>query len=148
MKLFFAADHAGFKLKERLKKYAIALGYETIDAGAFAFDPDDDYPDFVVPAVRAAVATRGKAVVVGGSGLGECIAANKVKGARAATCFDAYTAKMSRLDNDANVLCFGGRTIVAKRGVAEKILKIWLATKFSNASRHKRRLAKIAALEK
>ena len=73
MKLFFAADHAGFKLKERLKKYAIALGYETIDAGAFELDHDDDYPDFVVPAVRAAVATRGKAVVVGGSGLGECI---------------------------------------------------------------------------
>ena len=68
MKVFFAADHAGFKLKERLKKYAAVLGYETIDAGAFAYDPDDDYPDLVVPAVRAAVATRGKAVVLGGSG--------------------------------------------------------------------------------
>jgi ribose 5-phosphate isomerase B len=148
MKIFFAADHAGFKLKERLKKYAAALGYEPIDAGAFSIDPADDYPDFIVPAVRAAVATGERAVVFGGSGLGECIAANKVKGARAASCFDVYTAKMSRLDNDANVLCLGGRTTVAKKGVAEKILKIWLATKFSNAARHKRRLAKIALLEK
>jgi ribose 5-phosphate isomerase B len=147
MKVFFAADHAGFKLKERLKKYAASLGYETVDAGAFAYDSDDDYPDFVVPAVRAAVATRGKAVVLGGSGLGECIAANKVKGARAATCFDLYTAKMSRLDNDANVLSLGGRTSVAKRGVAEKILKTWLETKFSNAARHKRRIAMLAKLE-
>jgi len=148
MKVFFAADHAGFKLKERLKKYAAALGYEPIDAGAFSIDPADDYPDFIVPAVCAAVATGERAVVMGGSGLGECIAANKVKGARAASCFDAYTAKMSRLDNDANVLCLGGRTTAAKKGVAEKILRIWLATKFSGAARHKRRLAKIAKLEK
>ena len=147
MKIFFAADHAGFKLKERLKQYAASLGYETIDAGAFSFNPDDDYPDFVVPAVRAAVATHGKAVVLGGSGLGECIAANKVKDARAVTCFDLYTAKMSRLDNDANVLAMGGRTSVAKKGVAEKILKVWLETKFSNAARHKRRLKKITDLE-
>ena len=148
MRLFFAADHAGLKLKERLKKYAAALGYEPIDAGAFALAHGDDYPDLIVPAVRAAVATRAKAVVMGGSGVGECVVANKVKGARAAACFDVYTAKMSRLDNDANVLCLGGRTTVAKKGVAEKILRIWLATKFSNAARHKRRLAKIALLEK
>jgi ribose 5-phosphate isomerase B len=147
MKIFFAADHAGFKLKERLKTVADKLGYEAIDAGAFAFNADDDYPDFVVPAVKAAVATNSIAVVMGGSGTGECVAANKVKGARAAMCFDAYTAKMSRLDNDANVLCFGGRTAVSKKGAAEKILKIWLATKFSNAPRHKRRLKKIADLE-
>jgi sugar-phosphate isomerases, RpiB/LacA/LacB family len=147
-KIFFAADHAGFKFKERLKKYAASLGYEPIDAGAFSIAPADDYPDFIVPAVRAAVATGAKAVVTGGSGLGECIVANKVKGARAAACFDAYTAKMARRDNDANVLCLGGRTSVAKHGVAEKILKIWLATKFSGAARHKRRLKKIAALEK
>jgi ribose 5-phosphate isomerase B len=147
-RIFFAADHAGFKLKERLKKCAAALGYEPIDAGAFALDANDDYPDFIVPAVRAAVATNSKAVVMGGSGIGECIVANKVKGSRAALCFDAYTAKMSRLDNDANVLCFGGRTAVAKKGAAEKILRIWLTTKFSGAARHKRRLKKIAVLEK
>ena len=143
-----AGDHGGFELKQYLVERLRKAGCDVVDFGSRGLTPDDDYPDFVVPAVRAAVATRGKAVVVGGSGLGECIAANKVKGARAATCFDLYTAKMSRLDNDANVLCFGGRTSVAKKGDAEKILKIWLATKFSNASRHKRRIAKITKLER
>jgi ribose 5-phosphate isomerase B len=148
MKIFFAADHAGFRLKETLKKFVASLGYDTIDAGAFAFDAADDYPDFIVPAVKAAVATGSRAIVLGGSGIGECITANKVRGSRAALCFDVYTAKMARVDNDANVLCLGGRTTVAKPVLAKKIVKIWLATKFSNVSRHKRRLAKIAKLEK
>jgi len=148
MKIFFGADHAGFKLKDRLKRFVAGLGYETIDAGPFEFDKNDDYPDFVIPAVKAAAKTKSFAIVLGGSGIGECIAANKVKGARAALAFDAYTAKMARVDNDANVLCFGGRTALAKKGVAEKIVKIFLATKFSGASRHKRRLAKIEKLEK
>lgn len=147
MKIFFAADHAGFRLKETLKRFVAALGYEAIDAGAFALDADDDYPDFIVPAVKAAVATKSRAIVLGGSGIGECIAANKIKGSRAALCFDAYTAKMARVDNDANVLCLGGRTSVAKPAMAKKIVKIWLTTKFSNAARHKRRLKKIAKLE-
>lgn len=148
MKIFFAADHAGLKLKNALVRYAASLGYVAIDAGAFAFDQADDYPDLIAPAVRAAVATGSRAVVLGGSGIGECVVANKIKGSRAALCFDAYTAKMSRLDNDANVLCFGGRTAVAKLPLAKKIMKIWLTTKFSNAPRHKRRLAKISRLEK
>jgi len=147
MKIFFAADHAGFKLKNELINYAAKLGYEPIDSGAFALNNDDDYPDFVVPAVNAAIATKSRAVVLGGSGIGECIAANKVKGARAALCFDAYTAKITRLDNDSNVLCFGSRTTAGKLETAKKIMKIWLETKFSNASRHKRRITKIAKLE-
>lgn len=147
MKIFFAADHAGYKLKEALKKYAASLGHIPIDAGAFALDNDDDYPDMIVPAVRAAIKTKSRAVVLGGSGVGECVVANKIHGARAAMCFDAYTAKMSRVDNDSNVLCLGGRTSVAKLPHAEKILRIWLDTKFSGAARHKRRLAKITKLE-
>jgi ribose 5-phosphate isomerase B len=146
MTVYFAADHAGYGLKEALKKFVAALGHRVIDAGAFAYDPADDYPDFIVPAVRAAVRTGGRAIVFGGSGVGECIVANKIKGARAAMCFDAYTAKMSRLDTDANVLCFGGRTAVGKLPLAKSIVKIWLESKFSNASRHKRRLKKIATL--
>jgi len=148
MKIFFGADHAGLKLKNRLKRLVASLGYEPIDAGALEFDKSDDYPDFVIPAVRAAIKTASRAIVLGGSGIGECVAANKVKGARAALAFDAYTAKMARIDNDANVLCLGGRTAVAKEGVAEKIVKIFLATKFSGAARHKRRLKKIFALER
>lgn len=148
MKLYFAADHAGLALKNRLINFAVGLGYVIVDAGAFSADVNDDYPDYVIPAVEAAVKTGSLAVVIGGSGNGECIAANKIKGARAAICFDVYTAKMARVDNDANVICFGGRTTIAKKGVAEKILKTWLTTKFSGAARHKRRLAKIASLEK
>ncbi len=147
MQIFFGADHAGYRLKEKLKKLVEKLGHEAIDAGAFELNKDDDYPDFVVPAVRAAIAVGGRAIVLGGSGIGECVAANKVKGSRAALAFDAYTAKMSRVDNDANVLCLGGRTAVAKGSAAEKIVKIVLATKFSGAERHKRRLRKIAGLE-
>ena len=148
MKIFFGSDHAGFKLKGRLKRFVAGLGYEPVDAGPLEFDKDDDYPDFVIPAVQAAVKTRSRAIVLGGSGTGECIAANKVAGGRAALAFDAYTAKMARNDNDANVLCLGGRTSLAKKGVAEKIVKIFLSAKFSGAERHKRRLAKIAAYEK
>lgn len=147
MKIFFGADHAGFNLKRRLMRYVSELGHEPVDAGAFEIDENDDYPDYVIPAVRAAVATGNIAIVLGGSGNGECIAANKVKGARAALAFDKYTARMARIDNNANVLCLGGRTSVAKKGVAEMILKTFLGTKFSNAKRHKRRLAKIAKLE-
>jgi ribose 5-phosphate isomerase B len=147
MTVYFAADHAGFRLKEALKKYAANLGCRVIDAGAFVLDKSDDYPDFVIPAVRAAVKTKSVAVVIGGSGLGECIAANKVKGARGAACYDSYTAKMSRIDNDANVICLGGRTITKNISLAKKILRIWLKTKFSDAARHKRRLMKIARLE-
>lgn len=148
MKIFFAADHAGFKLKNELIGYAAKLGHEPIDGGAFALNNDDDYPDLIAPAVSAAVTTKSRAIVLGGSGIGECIVANKVKGARAAICFDAYTAKITRLDNDSNVLCLGSRTTAGKPAMAKKIMKIWLETKFSNASRHKRRLAKIAELEK
>ncbi len=147
MRIYFGADHAGYRLKEKLKKFVEELGHEAVDAGAFSLIKDDDYPDFVIPAVRAAVATGGRAIVLGGSGIGECVAANKIKGSRAALAFDAYTAKMSRLDNDANVLCLGGRTAAAKGNAAEKIVKIFLATKFSGAERHKRRLKKIAELE-
>lgn len=148
MKVFFAADHAGFKLKNVLFRYVASLGYEVIDAGAFALDKNDDYPDYIVPATKAAIATDSRAIVLGGSGIGECIAANKIKGARAAMPYDAYTAKMARVDNDANILCLGGRTAVAKPALAKKIVKIWLATKFSGMPRHKRRLAKIVKLEK
>ncbi len=148
MKIFFAADHAGYKLKEALKKYVASLGHTVIDAGAFAFNKNDDYPDMIAPAVRAAVKTKSRAIVLGGSGVGECVVANKIKGASGAMCFDAYTAKMSRVDNDANVLCLGGRTAAAKLPLAKKIVRIWLDTKFSGAARHKRRLMKIAALEK
>src|SRR5574341_2691353 len=108
--IYLGTDHAGFALKTAIKEYLIGLGYHVHDAGAFGKDEKDDYPDFIIPAAEAAARTKGSfAIVFGGSGLGECVAANKVKGARAVAAYDAYTARMSRVDNDANVLCLGGR---------------------------------------
>jgi ribose 5-phosphate isomerase B len=148
MVVYFGTDHAGFSLKEALKKYVAALGHTVYDVGALTFHAQDDYPDFIFPAVRQAVRHRARAIVLGGSGVGECIAANKVKGARAALAFDAYTAKMSRVDTDANVLCLGGRTVAGKLPRAKQIVRIWLETRFSGATRHKRRLKKIVRFEK
>jgi len=148
MTVYFGSDHAGFRLKEALKKYVTALGYRVVDAGAFTSDVTDDYPDYIFPAVQAAVWNDARAIVLGGSGVGECIAANKVKGARAAMAFDAYTAKMSRLDTDANVLCLGGRTAAGKLPHAKRIVRVWLSTRFSGAARHTRRLKKISKFER
>jgi ribose 5-phosphate isomerase B len=145
MTIYFGADHAGFKLKEALKRYVASLGHRVVDLGAKTYDSSDDYPDFVIPAARAAVRHHAHAIVLGGSGVGECIAANKVRGARAAMAYDAYTARMSRRDTDTNVLCLGGRTAVAALPLAKLIVRTWLATKFSGAARHRRRLKKLPA---
>lgn len=148
MIVYLATDHAGFRLKDAVKAALVKLGHHVVDAGACdAKDKDDDYPDFVLPAVEAAVKDKARAIVFGGSGLGECIAANKVRGARCATVTDAYSARMSRKDNDANVLALGGRTVTKDTKLAIRLVKVWLATPFSGATRHKRRLKKIAAYE-
>jgi ribose 5-phosphate isomerase B len=139
-------DHAGYALKEAAKAYIASLGYEVSDLGANDDSPSD-YPDFIIPAVEMAVKEHGRAIVFGGSGIGECIAANKVKGARAALCYDLYTAKMSREHNDANVLCLGGRTVTKDMALTEQIIKTWLETPFSGEERHVRRLKKIADYE-
>lgn len=141
-------DHAGLKLKNAIKDYLIGLGYHVHDLGAFDEDPSD-YPDFVIPAAEAVAKGKGKAVgiVFGGSGIGECVAANKVRGVRAALVYDRYGAKMSREHNDANVLCLGGRTVTRDAGLAKRLVKIWLDTPFSGDKRHVRRLKKISRYE-
>lgn len=145
--IYLGSDHAGFALKTAVKDALVRLGYHVHDLGAFDGEASD-YPDFIIPAARAAAADRdSRAIVFGGSGLGECIAANKVRGVRAAIAYDAYTAKMSRLDNDANVLCLGGRTVTKNKALAMRLVRLWLATPFSGAKRHARRLRKIARYE-
>ncbi len=149
MLIYLASDHAGVKLKNTVKAELVRLGHHVVDAGAYdGKDKDDDYPDFVLPAVEAAVRDKARAIVFGGSGIGECIAANKIRGARCATAYDAYTARMSRKDNDANVLALGGRTITKDAKLALRLVKIWLSTPFSGAARHVRRLKKIASYER
>lgn len=147
--VYLGTDHAAFELKEELREYLTRAGYDVIDTGAFEFSPDDDYPDFVIPAAIGAAESRGKAVaiVLGGSGIGECIAANKVRGVRAALVYDRYTAQMSRKHNNANVMCLGSRTVTKDTKLAKQLAKLWLETPFTKEARHKRRLKKIHTFE-
>jgi ribose 5-phosphate isomerase B len=146
MKIFLGTDHAGFLLKEAVKAHLVGRGYSVEDLGAMS-EQSVDYPDFIIPAVERAVADGAMAVVFGGSGNGECIAANKVRGARAAVVYDEYTAKMSREHNNANVICLGGRTVTSDEALALRLVDVWLETDFSGDERHVRRLAKIADYE-
>ena len=144
MRIAIGADHAGFALKQHLVATLTRLGHQIDDHGTDSSAPVD-YPEICARVARAVVdrhADRG--IVIGGSGQGEQMAANKVRGTRAALCNDLYTARMSRQHNDANVLALGGR-IVAD-GLAEEIVKVWLATEFEGG-RHQRRIDQIAALE-
>ena len=138
------ADHAGFPLKEDLKTWLITHGYDLVDLGTQSAD-SVDYPDFALgvgSAITAGKADRG--VLVCGTGIGMAMAANKVPGVRAAACSDAYTARMSREHNDANVLALGAR--ITSREAAIEILEIWLDAEFAGG-RHARRLEKIVALD-
>lgn len=147
MRIGIAADHGGFELKEYLKKALTKSGFEVIDFGAYTVDPLDDYPDFVVPLARAVgkgEVERGIAVC--GSGVGASIAANRIPGVRAAMVMDAFSARQGVEDDDLNVLCLGGRVIGG--ALAWDLVRIFLAARFSGEERHRRRLKKIASLEK
>ena len=144
MKVAIGCDHAGFLLKQHVLKVLADLGHEAIDFGTESEDPVD-YPFFCAAVARAVV--RGEAqrgIVLGGSGQGEQLAANKVRGARAALCNDLFTARLSRQHNDANVLSMGGRIVAP--GLADEIVQLWLATEFEGG-RHEHRLAQIAQIE-
>ena len=139
------ADHAGFPLKEDLKTWLIGRGYDVVDLGTQSAE-SVDYPDFAVgvgSAVTAGKADRG--ILVCGTGIGMAMAANKLPGVRAAACSDAFTARMSREHNDANVLALGAR--ITSREAAIEILELWLETDFAGG-RHARRVDKIVALDR
>lgn len=144
MRVAIGADHAGFALKQHLVATLEKLGHEVADLGTDS-DAPVDYPPIcaaVARAVAAGEADRG--IVLGGSGQGEQIAANKVHGVRAALCNDLYTARLSRQHNDANVLSMGGRVVAF--GLADEILELWLATAFEGG-RHERRVGQLAEIE-
>lgn len=143
MKVYIGTDHGGFELKEKLKKYVASLGYEVMDKGAFQLDPEDDYPDFIIPVAQAVSKdSEARGIVLGRSGNGEQIAANKIKGVRAALCMNETMAQKAREHNDANVISIGADYV--DEDMAKKMIKIFLATPFSGEERHKRRLEKIA----
>jgi ribose 5-phosphate isomerase B len=141
-----AADHGGFESKEYLAGMLREAGYEVADFGASQPTPDDDYPDFVVPLARAVA--RGevdRGVAICGSGVGACIAANKVPGARACLIHESFSARQGVEDDDMNVICLGGRVVT--NTLAWELVKAFLQARFNGAERHRRRLAKIAKLE-
>lgn len=145
MRIAIGADHAGFALKQHLVATLRRLGHEVDDRGTHT-DAAVDYPPICAEVARLVVggdADRG--VLIGGSGQGEQMAANKVQSARAALCNDLYTARMSRAHNDANVLTIGGR--VVGPGLADEILALWLATPFEGG-RHRRRVDQIGDIER
>ncbi len=145
VRVAIGADHAGFLLKEHLKQTLVKLGHTVDDHGTNSEAPVD-YPPICLAVGRAvAGGSADRGIVLGGSGQGEQIAANKVPGVRAALCNDLYTARLSREHNDANVLSMGGRIVAF--GLADEILAIWLATTFEGG-RHQRRIDQISAAEK
>ena len=139
--LYLGADHGGYRLKEFLKKHFDKKRIKYADLGTYS-EESVDYPDYAYKVTRkVAKEKNSKGILVCGSGIGMCIAANKIRGIRAAVVYDKYSAIMSREHNDANVLCLRGRGVNFKKQT--KLADIWLKTKFSNEPRHKRRIAKL-----
>ena len=146
MRIGIATDHGGFGLKEELIARIRAAGHEVVDFGAHSLNPDDDYPDYVVPLGRAVVAGQvDRGVAICGSGVGASVCANKVNGVRACLIHDHFSAKQGVEDDHMNILCMGGRTVGPE--VAWDLVQTYLAAEYSSAPRHLRRLGKVAALE-
>ncbi|MEP6620638.1 MAG: RpiB/LacA/LacB family sugar-phosphate isomerase [bacterium] len=146
MNVAFAADHAGWPLRARLFDELRRLGHEVIDCGSAEIEPGDDYPDRSAAVARAVLDGRAeRGVVVCGSGVGAAVAANKFRGIRSCMCHDSFSARQGVEDDDMNVLCLGARVIGDE--LAAELLRDFLGARFSGAERHRRRLAKIAALE-
>jgi ribose 5-phosphate isomerase B len=147
LRIGVAADHGGYELKQYLAGLLREAGHDVSDFGDHHEHPDDDYPDFVIPLARAVA--RGdvdRGIAVCGSGVGACVAANKVTGVRACLIHEMFSARQGVEDDDLNVICLGGR--VVGHGAAWDLVQAFLAARFSGAERHCRRLAKVAALEK
>ncbi len=146
MRVYLGADHAGFELKAHLVAALTAKGFDVVDVGAHSYDAEDDYPAFCLDAASRVVADPGSlGVVIGGSGNGEQIAANKVLGVRAALAWNPETAKLARMHNDANVVGIGARQ--HSNSEATEIVLAFLATPFSGEPRHARRINQVTAYE-
>ncbi|MFI6512074.1 ribose-5-phosphate isomerase [Streptosporangium sp. NPDC050855] len=146
MRVYIGADHAGYELKNHVVSWLKEHGHEVTDCGPFVYDAEDDYPPFVLRAAEGVVNDPGSlGVVIGGSGNGEQIAANKVRGVRAALAWSEETARLSREHNDANVISLGARMHTPQE--AARFVEIFLGTPYSGAERHGRRIAQLASYE-
>jgi ribose 5-phosphate isomerase B len=146
MKIALACDHGGFPLKETVVKVIEKLGHSVLDLGAYQYDALDDYPDFasaVGQAIQQKKAERG--IIICGSGVGACVAANKMHGVRAGLCHDTYSAGQGVEHDDMNVLCLGARIVGI--ALAEQLVKSFLEAKFTGETRHQRRLDKVNEIE-
>ena len=146
MRIGIVTDHAGFALKNELAAALAKSGHEVVDFGPSSLNPEDDYPDYVVPLARNVASgevERGMAIC--GSGVGACVTANKVKGVRAALVHDVFSAHQGVEDDNMNVICFGARALGS--ALAWDLTEAFLAARFNNAERHQRRLKKVTALE-
>ena len=147
MRVYIGSDHAGFELKEQLRGWLGESGHDVVDCGPERFDPEDDYPPFCIRVGESVVVHPGSlGIVLGGSGNGEQIAANKVRGVRAALAWSEETATLARQHNDANVLALGARTLDA--GVARRLAEAFLATAYSGEERHSRRIRTLTEYER
>jgi len=146
MRVGIATDHGGFSLKEELVTQIRGAGHQVVDFGARHLDEGDDYPDYVTPLAQAVVERKvERGVAICGSGVGASVCANKVRGVRAALIHDHFSARQGVEDDHMNVLCLGGRTVGP--AVAWDLVQTFLAAEFSQAERHLRRQAKVAAVE-
>ena len=146
MRVYLGSDHAGFELKARLISHLAEAGHEPVDCGAHAYEPDDDYPSFCITAGARTVADPGSlGIVIGGSGNGEQIAANKVRGVRAALVWSDETATLARQHNDANIIGIGARNHPEQDVL--RFVDLFLATPFSQGVRHVRRIGMLTEYE-
>ncbi|MFI6478914.1 ribose-5-phosphate isomerase [Nonomuraea sp. NPDC050663] len=146
MRVYIGADHAGYELKNHLVSWLKEHGHEVTDCGPFVYDAEDDYPAFVLRAAEGVSDDPGSlGVVIGGSGNGEQIAANKVRGIRAALAWSEETARLAREHNDANVVSVGARMHSLEDST--RFVEVFLSTQYSGAERHSRRIAQLAAYE-
>ncbi|MDA1314520.1 MAG: ribose 5-phosphate isomerase B [Acidobacteria bacterium] len=147
MKVVIGADHGGFELKQEIGKLLASDGHEISDLGAHRYDALDDYPDFALAVARAVAAGEAeRGIVVCGSGVGACVAANKIRGARAGLCHDTYSAHQGVEHDDMNVLCLGARIIGIE--IAREIVRSYVGAAFSGEQRHQRRLNKVLEAER
>jgi ribose 5-phosphate isomerase B len=147
VRVYLGSDHAGYELKTALIEWLASAGHEPVDCGPESYHPDDDYPPYVMRAAQGAISDPGSlGIVIGGSGNGEQIAANKIPGVRAALAWSEETARLARQHNDANVLSLGAREYPVADAI--RFAKVFVQTPFSGEPRHVRRIGQISAYEK
>lgn len=145
--MYIGSDHAGFKLKEKIKKYLAKKGVKVLDLGVDVFNPKDDYPLFAKKLAKAVAGDKnGRGIIICGTGLGSCIVANKIKGVRATSAWNKKSAQQAREHLNSNVLCLGAR--IQSFEDAKEVVEVWLQTEFSEEKRHQKRIKMISAIER